>query len=55
MKRLTELLAKHEALGASLEIIHQYLEEARQSLHALPAIQWPRGLAGFDRVSGSPS
>ena len=37
MKRLAELLAKYEALGASLEIIHQYLEKARQSLRRLPA------------------
>ena len=30
MKRMAELLAKYETLGASLEIIHQYLEKARQ-------------------------
>ena len=44
MKRLGELLAKYEALGASLEIIHQYLEEARRSLQALPASNGRAGL-----------
>jgi octaprenyl-diphosphate synthase len=47
MNRLAELLAKHEALGASLEIIRQYLEEARQSLQALPASNGRAGLLGL--------
>jgi octaprenyl-diphosphate synthase len=44
MKCLRELLAKHEALGMSSEIIHQYLEEARRSLQALPASTGRAGL-----------
>ena len=47
MKRLGELLAKYEALGASLEIIHQYLEAARQTLRALPASNGRAGLLGL--------
>jgi octaprenyl-diphosphate synthase len=47
MSRLTELLVKHEALGASLEIIRQYLEEARQVLQALPASNGRAGLLGL--------
>ena len=39
-----ELLAKYDALRASLEIIHQYLEKARQILRGLPATQRPCGL-----------
>ena len=47
MKRLAELLARHEALVASLEIIRQYLEQARQSLLALPASNGRAGLLGL--------
>jgi octaprenyl-diphosphate synthase len=47
MNRLGELLAKYEALGGSLEIIHQYLEEARQSLQTLPASNGRAGLLGL--------
>jgi octaprenyl-diphosphate synthase len=47
MKRLEELLAKYEALEASLDIIHQYLTEARQSLQALPASKGRAGLLGL--------
>jgi octaprenyl-diphosphate synthase len=47
MKRLEELLAKHDALGASLEIIHQYLQQARQSLQGLPASNGRAGLLGL--------
>jgi octaprenyl-diphosphate synthase len=47
MSRLGELLAKHEALAASLEIIHQYLEEARQTLRGLPASNGRAGLLGL--------
>jgi octaprenyl-diphosphate synthase len=47
MKRLGELLAKYEALGASLEIIHQYLGAARQALRALPASHGRAGLLGL--------
>jgi octaprenyl-diphosphate synthase len=47
LKRLEELLAKHDALGASLEIIHQYLEEARQSLEGLSPSNGRAGLLGL--------
>jgi len=47
MQGVEELLAKHEALGASLEIIHQYLEAARQSLQPLPASSGRAGLLGL--------
>ena len=47
MKRLEELLTKYEALGASLEIIHQYLEDARLRLASLPGSGGRAGLAGL--------
>ena len=47
MSHLGELLAKYEALAASLEIIHQYLEEARQQLQGLPASNGRAGLLGL--------
>jgi octaprenyl-diphosphate synthase len=47
MTRLGDLLAKHETLGASLEIIHQYLEKARQTLRALPVSNGRAGLLGL--------
>ena len=47
MKRLTGLLAKYETLGASVEIAHQYLEKARQSLRDFPASNGRTGLAGL--------
>jgi octaprenyl-diphosphate synthase len=47
MTRLGELLAKYETLGASLEIIHQYLERAREMLRALPASSGRAGLLGL--------
>jgi octaprenyl-diphosphate synthase len=34
--RLAALLEKYDTLSASLKIIHQYLEKARLTLHALP-------------------
>jgi octaprenyl-diphosphate synthase len=37
MKRLTKLLTKYEALDASLGTLHQYLDQARQSLTPIPA------------------
>ena len=42
MKRSGDLLAKYEALGASLEIIHQYLETARQALAEFACLRRPR-------------
>jgi octaprenyl-diphosphate synthase len=47
MKPMTELLAKYETLGASLEIIHQYLRQARQLLRRLPASNGRSGLVGL--------
>jgi len=47
MTRLGRLLAKYETLGASLEIIHQYLEKARGALRALPASNGRTGLLGL--------
>ena len=42
-----ELLSKHEALAESLEIIHQYLSRARQSLSGLPEAANHAGLMGL--------
>ncbi len=47
MKCVGELLAKYDALGASLEIIHQYLEEACRALQVLPASSGRVGLPGL--------
>jgi len=44
MKRMAELLAKYETLGASLEIIDQYLEKARHALRLLPTSNSRAGL-----------
>lgn len=46
LKELGELLAKYDTLNASLEIIHQYLERARQILRVLPASHGRSGLLG---------
>jgi geranylgeranyl pyrophosphate synthase len=42
-----ELLSKHETLSESLEIIHQYLDRARQHLRSLPASGNHAGLMGL--------
>ncbi len=42
-----EMLSKHETLTESLEIIHQYLNRARQTLQALPESGNRAGLAGL--------
>src|SRR5581483_11340529 len=42
-----ELLCKHETLGGSLEIIHQYLEQARKALKGLPEAASQKGLIGL--------
>jgi octaprenyl-diphosphate synthase len=47
MKRLAPLLAKYETLGASLDIMGQYLERARQALRNLPASHGRAGLLGL--------
>jgi octaprenyl-diphosphate synthase len=47
MKEMGELLAKYETLGASLDIIHQYLQKARHLLRRLPAPNGWSGLVGL--------
>ena len=47
MKRLEDLLAKYDALEASLGIIHEYLGQARRALQALPASDGRAGLVGL--------
>lgn len=47
IKRLAELLSKHDTLGASLEIMMQYLHRARHFLRALPASNGRAGLLGL--------
>ena len=42
MKPMAELLAKYDTLSASLEIMHQYLDKARQALQVLAGLQRPR-------------
>jgi octaprenyl-diphosphate synthase len=46
LKAVEKLLAKYETLAASLEILHQHLAEACQSLHVLPASNGRAGLLG---------
>lgn len=46
---VVELLSKRGMLNESLEIIHQYLEHARQALKALPATANPGGLIGLTK------
>ena len=47
MQPMAELLAKYETLGASLEVLHQYLGQARQFLRRLPASHGRSGLIGL--------
>jgi octaprenyl-diphosphate synthase len=47
IKPMAELLAKHETLGASLEMIAQYLQRARQVLRRSPAPNGWSGLIGL--------
>jgi octaprenyl-diphosphate synthase len=44
LKPMAELLAKHDALSASIEIIHQYLAKARRCLGVLPSSPGRAGL-----------
>ncbi|MGA2661494.1 MAG: polyprenyl synthetase family protein [Verrucomicrobiota bacterium] len=44
LKPMAELLAKHDTLGASLDIIHQYLAKARRCLEVLPSSGGRAGL-----------
>jgi octaprenyl-diphosphate synthase len=47
MERMAKLLAKYEALSASLEVFQQYLEKGRQTLAVLPASNGRAGLLGL--------
>ena len=47
IQRLGKLLAQHETLNASLQTIHQYLEQARRWLRGLPASESLSGLLGL--------
>lgn len=47
IEQITELLLKYEALNASIEIVHQYLEESRRILRGLPASTGRTGLLGL--------
>ncbi len=47
MQRIADLLAKYQTLGASLEIMRQYLDQARQVLHSLPLSDGRAGLLGL--------
>src|SRR5581483_4812691 len=47
LPRVIELLARHDALAESLEIIHQYLARAREVLQALPGSAKLSGLVGL--------
>jgi octaprenyl-diphosphate synthase len=46
MERMAKLLAKYDALSASLEIFQQYLEKGRQTLAVLPPSKGRAGLFG---------
>ena len=45
--RVLELLDKHDTRNESLEVIHQYLEKARQTLSAVPESEGRTGLIGL--------
>lgn len=47
IEQITELLFKYEALNASIEIVHQYLEQSRRILRGLPASTGRTGLLGL--------
>ena len=47
MKRMARLLAKYDTLGASLSIMRQYLEQARQNLSVLRSSNALSGLLGL--------
>jgi geranylgeranyl pyrophosphate synthase len=47
MKRMAKLLAKYDTLAGSLEIMDQYLQQARQALAGLPASAGRMGLLGL--------
>jgi octaprenyl-diphosphate synthase len=47
MRVMARLLAKHEALAASLEILGQHLDKARRALQTLPVSSGQAGLLGL--------
>jgi octaprenyl-diphosphate synthase len=47
IEQISELLFKYEALNASIEIVHQYLEQSRRILRTLPASTGRTGLLGL--------
>jgi octaprenyl-diphosphate synthase len=47
MTAAAKLLAKHETLAASVQILHQYLDRALQALHQLPPSAGRAGLLGL--------
>lgn len=47
IEQISELLFKYEALNASIEIVHQYLEQSRRILRGLPASTGRTGLLGL--------
>jgi octaprenyl-diphosphate synthase len=47
IEQISELLLKYEALNASIEIVHQYLEQSRRILRGLPASTGRTGLLGL--------
>jgi octaprenyl-diphosphate synthase len=52
MRPMAALLSKYETLGASLEIMHQYLHQARECLSRLPGSKGRSGLAGLTEYLG---
>ncbi len=47
IKRIADLLAKYQTLNASVVIMRQYLDQARQLLHSLPLSDGRAGLLGL--------
>ncbi len=47
MSVAARLLAKYDTLASSVQILHQYLDQARQALHQLPASSGRSGLLGL--------
>jgi octaprenyl-diphosphate synthase len=47
IEQISELLLKYEALNASIQIVHQYVEQSRRILRALPTSTGRTGLLGL--------
>jgi len=47
IEQMSELLLKYEALNASIEIVHQYIEQSRRVLRSLPVSSGRTGLLGL--------